>query len=164
MAKKKSQSGKKKRALANPAGAEHFAKLRRLAKRTCKTGKPAPAMDKRAVHPYVDPVQKPVEYDLKTREYHMPFNYKNIVHKVHMSDPANAGLELGSVNSAYRKEDGGTRDDLPSDCLELTEKTPIVRILGGCAQPGWTEDACPNDNHYAFRIIRTTVVVKSLSE
>ena len=277
MAKKKSQSGKKTRALANPASAEHFAKLARLAKRTRKTGKPVPAMEKRAVHPYADPVQKPVEYDLKTREYHMPFNYKNIVHKVHMSDPANAGLELGSVNSAYRKEDGGTKDDLPSDCLELTEKTPIVRvavigsactppgyvqleavpcegfarpdevegvmparfridglwgmhlrgdqwmkkadtpgeplpdhfvdnwpfnhgrdfkeryvltgvtyrnfplagmscaifeipashtvrILGGGAQPGWTEDACPNDNHYAFRIIRTTVVVASRVE
>ena len=269
--------GKKKRRLANPANEAHFKKLNRLAKRACKTGEPCPPMDERAVHPYPDPVQDPVVYDLQTREYHMPFNYKNFVHKVHMSDPANAGLELGSVNSAYRKMDGGTKDDLPADCLEITEKNPIVRVavigsactppgyvqieadvcdgfarpdtvdgvlptrfridglwgmhlrgdqwmkpsdtpgeplpesfvdnwpfnaqrefhkkyvmtgvthrnfpltgmscaifeipasytvrvLGGCAQPGWTQDTSPNDNHYAFRMIRTSVVVSSKVE
>ena len=267
----------RKRRLANPANAEHFKKLDRLAARACKTGKPTPPMEERAVHPYPDPVQKPVVYELQTREYHMPFNYRNFVHKVHMSDPANAGLELGSVNSAYRKMDGGTKDDLPADCLEITEKNPIVRVvvigsactppgyvqieadvcegfdrpdtvegvlptrfridglwgmhlrgdqwmkpsdspgdplpesfvrnwpynasrdfrdryvmtgvtynnfplagmscaifeipaantvrvLGGCAQPGWTEDKSPNDNHYAFRIIRTAVIVSSRIE
>lgn len=275
--KKAEQTAKKKRRLANPANEAHFKKLRRLAKRVRKTGKPCPPMDERAVHPYPDPVQQPVVYDLETREYHMPFNYRNFVHKVHMSDPANAGLELGSVNSAYRKMDGGTNDDLPSDCLQITEKNPIVRVavigsactppgyvqleadvcegfdrpdtvqgvlptrfridglwgmhlrgdqwmkssdtpgdplpgdyvdtwpynasrdfrkkhvmtgvtyrnfplagmscaifeipashtvrvLGGAAQPGWTDDSSPNDNHYAFRIIRTTVIVSSKVE
>lgn len=275
--KKAKRRAKKKQALANPATAAHFKKLDRLAARARKTGKPYPAMDKRAVHPYPDPVQQPVIYELETREYYMPFNYKNFVQKVHMSDPANAGLELGSVNSAYRRMDGGTNDDLPADCLEITEKNPIVRvavigsactppgyvqleadvckgfnrpdtvegvmptrfridglwgmhlrgdqwmkpsdtpgdplpgsfvdnwpfcaqrefskkyvmtgvsyrnfplagmssaifeipasntvrILGGCAQPGWTEDNSPNDNHYAFRIIRTTVIVSSKVE
>lgn len=263
--------------LANPASAAHFAELKRLGAQTRASGQATPPMDERRVHPYADPIQKPVTYDLSTREYHMPFNYRNIAHKVHMSDPAMAGIELSSVNSAYRRMDGGTKDDLPADALELTEPNPIVRvvvigsactppgyvqleaepcegfrrpeeipdvtparfradglwgmhlradqwmkaadtpgeqlppeyvqnwpynhvadfaeryvltgvmgrnlplagmscavfeipashtvrILGGSTQPGWTDDHSPNDNHYAFRIIRTTVVVASRVE
>jgi hypothetical protein len=33
-----------------------------------------------------------------------------------------------------------------------------VRISGGCEVPGWTDDTFPDDAHYSFRIIRTTVV------
>lgn len=263
--------------LANPSSARHFARLRRLAARTRKTGTPVPPMDQRDVHPYPDPVQEVNVYTVETREYHMLFNYRNIVQKVLMSDPSMAGEELGAVNSVYRKTDGATGDDLPADCLELTEKNPIirvavigsactppgylqleaepcegfrrpeeiddvmparfridglwgmhlrsdqwmkpadspgeplpehfvgnwpyghvgdfgdryvmtgvtyrnvpmagmscatfeipasnkVRILGGSAQPGWTDEKSPNDNHYAFRIVRTTVVVRSRVE
>lgn len=266
-----------KKPLANPANRKHFDKIRQFAAITRKTGKPYPPMEKRAVHPYLDPVQQPVVYTLETREYHMPFNYRNIVQKVHMSDPAIAGEELSSVNSVYRKFDGGTKDSLPADCLEITEALPIVRvavigsactppgyvqleaepcegylrpdefpdalpvrfridnlwgmhlrgdqwmkpattpgeplpknyvenwaychmkdfpkdyvltgltyrtvplagmscaifeipascrvrILGGSATPGWTEDRSPDDNHYAFRIIRTTVITRSRVE
>jgi len=268
---------KKTETMANPASFEHFAKLKRLAARTRKTRKPVPPMESRAVHPYADPIQKVNVYHLETREYHMPFNYKNIVQKVLMSDPAMAGEELGAVNSVYRKTDGATGDDLPADCLELTEKNPIVRvavigsactppgyvqleadpcegfsrpeeiagvtpvrfridglwgmhlrgdqwmkeadtpgeplpehytgnwpynhvtdfadkyvltgvtarnmplagmscalfeipasrtvrIMGGSVQPGWTSDKSPNDNHYAFRVIRTTVITRSRVE
>lgn len=260
--------------LANPANVAHFEKLEKQAVKVKKTGAPFPPMEERGVHPYADPLQQPVAYTLQTREYHMPFNYANIARHVLMSDPAMAGVELGAVNSTYRKTDGGTGDDLPADCLEVTEKNPIVRvavigsactppgyvqleadpcegfrrpeevdaampvrfridglwgmhlradqwmkpsdtpgaplpkhyaenwpynhsdtfskeyvmtgvtgrnmplagmscavfeipasftvrILGGSTQPGWTGDNSPNDNHYAFRIIRTTVIMES---
>ncbi len=32
-----------------------------------------------------------------------------------------------------------------------------VRIMGGCENPGWTDDNFPDDVHYSFRIIRVTV-------
>ena len=36
-----------------------------------------------------------------------------------------------------------------------------IRISGGSQIPGWTNDTYPDDNHYSFRIIRTTVLVGS---
>ena len=36
-----------------------------------------------------------------------------------------------------------------------------VRISGGSQIPGWTTDNYPDDNHYSFRIIRTTVLIAS---
>ena len=35
-----------------------------------------------------------------------------------------------------------------------------VRVMGGSQIPGWTDDNCPDDNHYSFRTIRTTVAVE----
>ena len=39
-----------------------------------------------------------------------------------------------------------------------------VRISGGCAVAGWTGDAAPSDNHYSFRVIRTTVAASARAE
>ncbi len=36
-----------------------------------------------------------------------------------------------------------------------------VRVTGGGAVPGWTTDNYPDDNHYSFRIIRTTVIART---
>ncbi|MFH0963103.1 MAG: hypothetical protein V2A58_03725 [Planctomycetota bacterium] len=36
--------------------------------------------------------------------------------------------------------------------------TRKVLIRGGSEMPGWSSDQAPNDGHYSFRIIRTTVV------
>ena len=138
MAKKKKAS-KCRKPLANPASPEHFRKLKQIATRSRQSGKPLPPMNKRGVQPYLDPVQKPVVYNLETREYHMPFNYKNIKQRVFMSDPAGAGEELGVVNSVYRKDGSGTNDNLPADCLELTETNPIIRVAvigSACTPPG----------------------------
>jgi hypothetical protein len=40
-------------------------------------------------------------------------------------------------------------------------RSRTVRITGGGAVPGWMSDNYPDDNHYSFRIIRTTVVVQA---
>jgi hypothetical protein len=42
--------------------------------------------------------------------------------------------------------------------FEIPESKKI-RISGGSQIPGWTDDTYPDDAHYSFRIIRTTVVV-----
>lgn len=33
-----------------------------------------------------------------------------------------------------------------------------ITIRGGCEMPGWSSDHAPNDGHYSFRLIRTTVM------
>ena len=35
-----------------------------------------------------------------------------------------------------------------------------VRVSGGSASTGWTRDNFPTDNHYSFRTIRTTVLIR----
>ncbi len=35
-----------------------------------------------------------------------------------------------------------------------------VRVSGGSASTGWSSDNCPTDNHYSFRLIRTTVQLR----
>ncbi|MFH0964358.1 MAG: hypothetical protein V2A58_10145 [Planctomycetota bacterium] len=129
---------KRRQALANPASAAHFERLAKVMQKSSRTGKPHPPMEKRAVHPYADGVQEPVVYGLEMREYHHPFNYRNIVHKAFCSDPAMAGLELNPVNSV----DSRTNDSLPADYLELTEKNPIVRLVvigSACTPPGYIQ-------------------------
>ena len=36
-------------------------------------------------------------------------------------------------------------------------RSKTIRITGGSDTPGWVDDNFPDDNHYSFRIIRTTV-------
>ena len=40
-------------------------------------------------------------------------------------------------------------------------RSRTVRITGGGLVPGWMSDNYPDDNHYSFRIIRTTVAVQT---
>lgn len=37
-------------------------------------------------------------------------------------------------------------------------RSETVRVTGGSQTPGWSEDTYPDDFHYSFRVIRTTVV------
>ena len=39
-------------------------------------------------------------------------------------------------------------------------RSHTIRVSGGGVIPGWTQDNFPDDSHYSFRIIRTTVVLQ----
>ena len=116
---------------------EHFEKLRELAKQSRERGEPVPPWEERGVRPFADPEQHVIEYATRTREYHHPFNYSNIVHHTYCEDPSNSGLELNPVNSV----DGRTEPDkAPGDYLELTEQDPIVRVVvigSACSPPAY---------------------------
>lgn len=115
---------------------EHFEKLKKLAQESRATGKPHPPMEERAVKPFADPEQHVIEYTSIDREYHYPFNYRNMAHHCYCNDPAMSGLEMNPINTV----DGRTQDAAPGDYLELVEERPIVRLVvigSACAPPGW---------------------------
>jgi len=124
---------------------EHFEKLRELARQSREQGQPVPPMEERGVRPFADPEQHVIEYTTKTREYHFPFNYRNIAHHTYCEDPSNSGLEMNPVNTVIGRSEA---DGEPADYLELTEGAPIVRVVvigSACTPPGYVcleADAC----------------------
>jgi len=66
-----------------------------------------------------------------------------------------SGLKEGSVKSHYREF------PLTGMSCAIFEIPPCkkVTVMGGAETPGWRSDNFPNDAHYSFRIIRTTVHV-----
>ncbi|MHB9124588.1 MAG: hypothetical protein ACYC4F_01420 [Armatimonadota bacterium] len=115
---------------------EHVEKLKRLAEESRRTGKPCPPMEERAVKPFADPVQNVIEFTTIMREYHHPFNYRNITHHCYCNDPSNSGLEINPINSVDGRTDGG----VPGDYLEIVEDKPIVRLVvigSACTPPGF---------------------------
>lgn len=115
---------------------EHFERMRGIAAKARKTGKPIPPMEERPVKPFFDPEQNVIEFTTVGREYHHPFNYRNITHHCFANDPANSGLEINPVNAV----DSVNKPGVPGDYLELAEKDPIVRVVvigSACTPPGY---------------------------
>jgi len=50
-----------------------------------------------------------------------------------------------------------------SSAVFSTPPCKSVRVSGGSANPGWKSDKAPDDCHYSFRIIRTTVISATAS-
>ncbi len=119
---------------------EHFEKLKKLAEESRRTGKPCPPKEERAVKPFADPLQNVIEFQTKTREYHHPFNYKNVTHHCYCEDPSNSGLELNPVNTVDGRTDSDKRE--PGDYLEIIEADPVVRVVvigSACTPPGYVD-------------------------
>ncbi len=63
---------------------------------------------------------------------------------------------LGTVKGHYREL---PLSGMSCAVFEVPQSTK-VKVMGGCESMAWTEDNYPEDNHYSFRIIRTTVAAE----
>ena len=93
------------------------------------------------VQPYTDTVQEPEELTLKTFEYCMPFNYRNVKVQRAYKGGEFHGVELFPIYA----EQGRTTTGLPAEHIELTESHPIVRLAvigSACTSPGWIQIEC----------------------
>ncbi len=93
--------------------------------------------DEKRVAGYDDPVQEPEELILKTLEYRMPFNYRNVtVHRQYHGGEVH-GVELFPINTDTKGSSG-----LPPEFIEVEEQHPIVRVAvigSACTPPGWIQ-------------------------
>ena len=62
-------------------------------------------------------------------------------------------LGKGCVKSHYREF---PLAGMSSAVFEIPPSKKVI-VMGGCEMPGWRTDNFPDDAHYSFRIIRTTV-------
>jgi hypothetical protein len=122
---------------------EHFAKLSALAEESWRTGTPIPPMEERGVPPFQDPIQNVIEFTTIEREYHHPFNYRNVTMYRHCKDPANSGLEINPVNVVIGRTGTDQPPDYgnePGDFIQIVESRPIVRVAvigSACTPPGY---------------------------
>ena len=65
------------------------------------------------------------------------------------------GLSECAVKSDYQEF---PFSGMSSAIFEIPPSNRII-IRGGSEMPGWSNDQAPNDGHYSFRMIRTTVMV-----
>ena len=65
------------------------------------------------------------------------------------------GLSECTVKSDYQEFPFA---GMSSAIFEIPPSKKII-IRGGSEMPGWSNDQAPNDGHYSFRMIRTTVMV-----
>lgn len=63
------------------------------------------------------------------------------------------GLAQGAVKSHYRE---WPLAGMSSAVFETPPSTKVI-VMGGAETPGWRSDSFPDDFHYSFRTIRTTV-------
>ena len=92
--------------------------------------------DEKRVAGYDDPVQEPEELILKTFEYRMPFNYRNVTVNREYKGGEVHGVELFPIYTNTKKF------GLPPDFIEVEEQNPIVRVAvigSACTPPGWIQ-------------------------
>lgn len=94
--------------------------------------------EEKRVAGYPDPPQTRQCLELRTYEYHMPFNYPNIdVALRYMRGREFHGVEMNSVNSI-----GIDTDHHAPDTITITEDDPIVRVAvigSACTPPGFVQ-------------------------
>lgn len=94
--------------------------------------------EEKRVFPYSDPVQKNYIYtDFVTREYLVPFNYKNVnVVRVYNCGEKH-GMELNPLNAYWPDP-----SQPPADYIEVIEDDPIIKVevIGSaCTPPGYIQ-------------------------
>ena len=93
--------------------------------------------DTRRVEPYLDGVQTREELTLKTYEYHMPFNYENIIVDRQYNGGEFHGIELFPVAEVKPPQ---TTSGKPAEGIVVEEEFPIVRVVvigSACTPPGY---------------------------
>lgn len=68
-------------------------------------------------------------------------------------DDVYPGIAKGRVKSHYRE---WPLTGMSSAIFETPPSKKVI-VMGGCETPAWQSDNAPDDFHYSFRIIRTTV-------
>jgi len=92
----------------------------------------------RRVEPYPDPPATPERLVMETYEYHMPFNYSNVVvDRRYLRGQEFHGVEMNPVNSI-----GMDGEHLPPDTITIEHPDPIVRVAvigSACVPPGFVQ-------------------------
>ena len=92
----------------------------------------------RRVEPYPDPPATPECLVMATYEYHMPFNYSNVVvDRRYLRGREFHGVEINPVNSI-----GADREHLAPDTITIEQSEPIVRVAvigSACTPPGFVQ-------------------------
>jgi len=91
--------------------------------------------------PYEEGIMKRIELvNLRTYEYHLPFNYENIQVNRMYNEGETHGMELNPVNSYWPDT-----ERRPPDNITISEDRPIVKVVvigSACTPPGYVQIEC----------------------